>query len=85
MHCGKSADGGVGSYGYMTCERCGIRHNDVVSQDAVVGDMTVSHEKIVVADYGDPVSPLRASVEAHEFPEHTAVADLQKGRLSFIL
>ena len=60
----------------MTCParvRC-IRHDDAVSNAAIMRHMTVSHEKIMAAYYRDPMSSLGASIEGYEFAENIIFA-----------
>ena len=84
MHGGKSADRRMVSHRDMAGKRCRICHDDVVSHDAIVSDVTVGHQKIIIPDHGDSMPSLGAAVQGDKFPEHVVVADLQVRRFSLV-
>ena len=60
-----------------------IDHNNMISQNAIVCDMAISHEKIVVADYRR--SPgLGAAVNRYKFADLIVAADFREGGFVFI-
>jgi len=68
----------------MAGKRCRICHDDVVSQDAIVGNVAICHQKVVIPDNGDSMPAAGAAVEAGKLPEHVVVADLQVRRFALI-
>ncbi len=52
---------------------------------AIMRNMHIGHDPVVVAEAGDPDILRGAGVEAAEFTNRVAVADLQAGRLAAIL
>jgi hypothetical protein len=58
----------------MSCQRCGIGHNDVIADLAIVCHMTVSHDEVMAADHGDSVTTEGAAVQADELPEDIVIA-----------
>ena len=52
---------------------------------AVVRDVRVGHEHVVVADFRDAAAARGAAMDRHELPEHVVVADDQPRRLAVIL
>ena len=52
---------------------------------AIVRNVRVGHEHVVVADLGDAAAPLGASMNRHEFAKHVAIADDQFRRLAMEL
>ena len=55
----------------------GIGQDDVVADDAVVGDVGIGHEQIVVADAGNAASPLGAAIDGNTLAKDIVVADHQ--------
>src|SRR5690606_5940006 len=55
----------------------GVGHDDTVADLAVVGDMAIGHEQVVVADAGHAAALLGSAVHGDEFPDDVAVADLE--------
>ena len=66
----------------MSAERRGIAENRVVADVAIVRNVRVGHEHVVVADVGDAAAPFGAAMNRHEFAKHVAIADDQLGRLA---
>src|ERR1700757_50552 len=69
----------------MTSERCPIGNNIPVSQQAIVGDMTIHHQKIVIAYSSDHSAAGRSRVERDIFSDRIVVTDDQLAGLPFIL
>ena len=59
--------------------QCGrVRHNDVIPQLAVVTDMRVGHQEIVIADPRYPTAPLGAAMNIDIFTKDVVMADREK-------
>src|SRR5690606_19267195 len=56
-----------------------------IADQAVVGDMAIGHDPVVVADPGNAAALHRAAVDGAELPDDVAVADLEQGRLALVL
>ena len=69
---------------YMPGESGCIRHNDMISYNAIMGHMAVSHKKIIISDNGDPVTSPGPTVQSDKFPEDIIAADFQVGGFSFV-
>ena len=59
----------------MPGERRGIRHYDVIADPAVVGDMGLGHEKVIVTDRSKSAATRGAAVDRDEFTDLVALAD----------
>src|SRR5690606_27723068 len=57
----------------------------VIAHDAIMGDVHVRHDPVVVADVGAPPVLDRAPVDRHVLAEGVAVADHERGRLAGVL
>src|SRR5271166_5982517 len=68
----------------MAGEECSIGQDAAVADVAVVGDMTVGHEEIAVADASGHGLNC-AAMYGDMLPEGIAVADFQGGRLAVVL
>src|SRR6185437_10683744 len=66
----------------VTGERDAVGEDRVASHHAVVRDVRIGYEEIVVADAGDALVVDRAAVERAAFAKDIAVADLEAGRLT---
>src|SRR6185437_10938543 len=84
MHRRKTAENDPVADLDMTGEGDAIGEHRVASHDAVVRDVRVSHEEIVVADMGDGPVVDRAAVHRAAFAKDVAVTDLEAGRLAAI-
>jgi hypothetical protein len=84
MHGGKCSNGCMISDRNVSGERCGICHDDVVSHDAVMGDVTVGHQKIIVSNNGNSMTSPRSAVQAHKLPEYIIIADFEIGRFPLV-
>jgi hypothetical protein len=51
----------------------------MVADRAVVADMSVSHEEIIVANLGNTLGFAAASMDRDEFPKDVVVADYELG------
>lgn len=56
-----------------------ISKDDVVPEVAIVGDMNIGHEIIVVFDRGDPATMFSSAMHRNKFPEDIMVSDFQGG------
>ena len=63
--------------GHVAGQRRGVGENRVVADHAIMGDVHVGHQPVVVADAGHPAAFLGAAIEGDEFADHVAVANLQ--------
>ena len=70
---------------HMARECSQIRHDDVIAQFAVVGDVTVGHDHAVVADPGSALSCGGTPVDGHVFPDLVAIADNDLGGLALVV
>ena len=70
---------------YMTCQLRVIGKNGVVAHLAIVRQVHVSHQPVVVANPGHATVPGRANVEGTKFTHGIAVADHQFTGLASIL
>ncbi len=70
---------------HMAAERREIREHHLVADDAVVRDVCVRHEEIVVADARDAVALHGAAMHGREFADLIAIADLEARRLPLVL
>ena len=59
----------------MSCQCCVIAHNDIVAELAIVGDMAICHDQVVIADFRDKPACFRSAVQGCEFPDIIVVAD----------
>src|SRR3990172_10525893 len=71
----ESPDDGIVFDGHMSCEGCRIRHDDVAAEFAVMGDVRVGHEKVVVTDDGHTVAAQRGPVHGRVLPDGIPVPD----------
>jgi len=60
------------------------RHDDVIAQQAVVGDVRVGEQQVVRAEDGR-VAIIRRAMDGHPFAENVPVADLQPRDAAFPL
>src|ERR1700722_12230315 len=64
----------------MAAERSAIRHHDLVAELAVMSDVRVRHQQIVVADAGHPLVVGGAAIHRDGFAKYVAVADFEPRR-----
>ncbi len=77
MHEGESTQNGVIPDGHVAGERGVVGHDDAVPDLAIMGDVYVSHDPIVVADTGDATAMLGAAIEGAILSYRVAVTYLQ--------
>ena len=53
-------------------------HHQMIADDAVVGDVAVGEDHVVVAEHGE-IAVLGREMHGHVFAKHIAVADAQAG------
>ena len=82
MHAGERADRRVVLDRDVTGERCGVGENRLVPDMAVMRDVRVGHEEIVVADLGDSSTAGRAAMDRDELSNDVAAADLEPRQLA---
>src|SRR5262245_23641190 len=78
MNAGKSSDRRMIFDGHVPRQRGRIRHDDVITQQAVVAYMHVSHQKIVISDSRVGAAALCSSMNIHVFAKDVVIADGQK-------
>jgi hypothetical protein len=59
-----------------------VAEDGVVADGAVVRDVGVGHQQVVVADAGHAAAARRAAMDGHELADHVAVADHHPRRLA---
>ena len=70
--------------GAMAADHRPVGEDATAADDAIVGDMAIGHQKVVVAQYGlHRVG--RAAMDGHLFAEDIVVADFQRGRFVIVL
>lgn len=70
---------------HMSRQGCAISHNNVVANDAIMRDVGVSHEQVVIANFGDALVLLGAPVQGRKFTDRVTVAYFQPGYLGGVL
>jgi hypothetical protein len=66
----------------MSGERRRICHDYFVSKQAVVRNVCLCHQQIIIADPGCPAAAGRAAVDRHEFANMISFSDLGPGRFA---
>src|SRR5688572_15284998 len=69
---------------HMSCQLGAIRENGVIADLAVVCQMHIRHDPVVIAQPGDPGVLYRATVKGAEFAYGIPIADFEPSRLSCI-
>src|SRR5262249_45761006 len=62
-----------------------VCHHDMVAQCAVMADVNICHEKVMVPDSRMPAATLRTSMDVDVFAEHVVIADCEKRLFTFEL
>ena len=70
---------------YMAGERRVVGHDRIAAYMAIVGDVYVRHDPVVVRNRGFVVALDRATTDCTEFADRISVADDQPGRLIGVL
>ena len=82
VHAGQSAQECPVADMHVAAQRRPVRHDGVAADLAIVRDMHVGHDPVVVADARDAGILHRAGIEGAEFAYRVVVADLQARRLA---
>lgn len=69
---------------HMACQGRVVGQNGLVADLAIMGDMHIGHDPVVITDPRHPAILGGAGVEGAELADGVAVADLQAGRLAGI-
>src|SRR5262245_62404431 len=69
----------------VACQRRGVRQNDMISQDTVVRNVAVSHDKIVVANDGASAALRRAAMYGDILAKDVVVSNDEFSRFAFVL
>ena len=75
----------VGNAEHMAREGDGIGKDAVIAHHAVVGDVTVGHHQVVVADPGDATALHSPTSDRGELSERVVLTDLESRRLAVVL
>ncbi len=67
----------------VACKRSLVHHDDVITEEAIMRDVAIGHQKILITDHGGGVN-LRAAVDGDEFPDNVLGADLGEGLLALV-
>jgi hypothetical protein len=78
MHARESSDGCVIFNDDMTCQSCCVGQDDIISNLAVMSDVNVRHQKIVIADSGVSAATLRTSMNVDVFTKDIVITDREK-------
>jgi hypothetical protein len=81
MNQGKTAKNNMITDDYMACQTGAICKNYVVAQYAIMCDMDISHEKIVIADARDSAAFLCTDMKGTKLTHDIIISDQQLGRL----
>ena len=76
MHCTTTRDGRIILHMNMTSKQSAVGDDNIVAELAIVGNVHVSHQEVVVADAGDPVFFDGAPIDGYTFAEGIPVAYL---------
>src|SRR5258708_10272152 len=82
MHRTQRADTGPVFDGDVSTESCGVGHDDVAADLAIVCDVSVGHDQVVIADLGEAPALYGAAIDGDELTNLVVVADFQAGRLA---
>src|SRR5690625_2904331 len=77
MHCRQATQHNPVSNMNMACQLNPVRHNGVATNLAIVGDMNISHNPVIVRHPGGTHILYSAGIDGDIFPYHVAVADGQ--------
>lgn len=79
MHQGETAQYGMIMQLDVAGQRSAIRHNDMIANGTIVGDMGIGHKQVVIAYLGNALVLLGAAVQGGKFANGVPVADFQPG------
>src|SRR5260221_505990 len=80
MHARISAHICTVCYLHVTGESGGVRHDHVVADLAIVGDMDLRHQQAVITDPGQTATAGGSAMHGDELPDIVSLADLNAGR-----
>src|SRR5690606_12551924 len=69
---------------HVTGKRRVVDQNAVVGNDAVMANMCIGHDQVVITDGGFSTVLHGAPVDGHPFPDHVVIADHQTRRLTLV-
>src|SRR6266849_3237223 len=78
----KRADVGPVFDNDMSSQRRGVSHDDVAADLAIVRDVSVGHDQVVVPDPGEAAALHRAAINRDELANLVVIADLEARRLA---
>jgi len=79
VHTGKPSENNIILYLDMTSERGIVGENSVTADAAIMGDMDIGHDPVVISNPGDATTCCRTTVDGTELPDSIAVTDFQDG------
>src|SRR5205814_8132290 len=85
MHAGKGSDCRVVFNRDVARKRRRVRHDDVAAEHAVVPNMRVRHQKIVISDSRVAATALCAAMDIHVLAKNVVMADREECFLAFEL
>jgi hypothetical protein len=78
MHTGVGADCGVVFNGHMACKRCGIGHDDVASDLAIMRDVSRDHNEVIISNSRMTAATFCSPVDVDVFAEGVVGSDRQE-------
>src|SRR5438477_9110862 len=78
VHRAESADRGPFLDDHMTTKRSCVGQDHVISDDAIVCDMSVSHDQNVAAHTSQPATLHGATIDGGKFADHIVIADFEE-------
>src|SRR6266478_84228 len=82
VHRTKRADAGPVFNGNVPAERGGVGHDDMASNLAIMSDVSVGHDQVMVADLREPAAFYRAAIDGNELANLVVIADFQARRFA---
>lgn len=82
VHPGKSSEDDMLIHTHMTGKRCIVCKRVVITDQAIVGDVDIGHDPVVIAEPGDAATTHCAAVDGAEFTYRIVITDF-KHRLGF--
>ncbi len=65
----------------MPCQRRVIRHDGMVANDAIMGDMHIGHNPVMAADFGRAFVLNRATIKGTKLTDDIVITDFKQRRL----